>query len=1815
LLRYYKSNNKRYILNTDILFTGTLHSHAIVFGGISATLLQAAATHDVLSKVISNALDTMYQAELPEHIHANDIVMKWQKTHSNSPADDTVKVPSRPAPIMCIPPNVHEVDEFNTFVGGCVICYRNLHIPHSFTCHHGKEGKKGCRSKYPAGPCDCTKPVQLKPPDPADASEVAKGYKLLDFIEPMNINDNDDDDDDDNDDNDDEDEDDDKDDDKDEDEHKDDLNSIIPPMDKRIIVWEMKRTLFNQLPPVPPDMANDDLCIWIRHQFECILIREKYPEPFRYLDNLSEPQAKALYVHMRKELPNRNLSVVAFNPLLSSLTGSNTAAYHLGNETQSTNTLCYVAPYITKNKVELSDCLCTVARAKRDINERPSKAENTGTAKRTVAHLLQRSLNRMDLKIELSDNQACAALLGMESMPSSDIYQWYGGNQNVQFIKQEKAAKMNATNEMKEEVKFENTTIDQSTRIDDDDILIDFLTSANEEDRQDKTSTVQNDTSITFDHTIVSDEVKCTLVDQTSDEIRPTLLEQMENVHNPSASFDCIPLYKVHSTDDKEVKTIPIPYPVLYRNRGKGLQVMNRIEYYTLIKVVRDQSDGSKSEMHAGRPKSHRFEFGDGFPLQGSYKQILRSKQPVVQFLGPGQMPKKPGRKPSQEDQTLYKAWNQRANAFAEFWLVALRAETELYDNSKSNDLQYDWNTFIKWIHDMREKKELIGHFYITFIRNAYKAFQFDKQASIIQSKYRGRNHTIWSEDERSDAAAAQRLETDCQTKNEMDDDNQQQSANLSPANLSNMMKAVNASKQYTSSMDNILIEHANSGIDALTLHPLENIIQESAVPLFNDYSRERIEAIYNRIIDKTCTDEDHDISNNPFDMAPFPTIDSYERMTAEEYLHHLLQLADAHIVSCNLSDDKLQFMEIIKMYLCKLKQSKVFQGIITPAPIKLYLSGPPGSGKSWAIFAVQSLVYRLKVGHVLSTAFMGLAAAHIDGSTYHSAFHIPFHDKENNSILPLSLLSLTNFGADINGEDLVLIIVDEISQVAAKHTAYMEARLRQYFGERIYRTISIMFAGDYNQIPPVGGTSIATGAVQMYCSDNHCMQQGIRRDVYPQDSVIRSGIEFFIDAQRFELTQENRASDDKEHSAAVLNMYTTGKMSMEMLRNLRPLTSSTYDEDPNWLKATTIVRTNTEVKLFEHTQAIHFAKAAHQHVIRWKMKEIKFETSDSKMDQQYDEKSPFLWQYFVANSDAFLTDKISKRLKLTNGTRVQLHSLSFQTKEDEKEFELLCNTAASGSIIDLPFIPFSINVQLFLKDSHETPNQRKQLPWSSNNTLIPNKAIIPILSTQNRTSETKYTMSYSSSAVYVKCRPYFPVDPAFATTSNKCQSRTMGKVILAICKDNLQSPNQQMQGFRFQALFVAISRVTRNSNIRILFYGKPNYQQVQYASLLERPAALSNFLNSYVPRTENDGTTTFSEQKLLSYYQHRQYSKPVRVLPQHVKSDSTSNSIALTLKSQIPETTLPPPAKKKKLNSLYPTTEYNNKKASTFTHSVHLPNHNSKPSTRLQSAKRNMPTRSHTALTASQALKCKGNTYQLEYDGNSLTCYTFVNLQLTCNDCNSIQTTNFTHLIVGDTAYYDYCKTNQTRWWENSLLITFGILQAHKAHRNDIFLLACMYPRDTGTLLPLHLKRSVRTVVSIAFQMNHYCILEFILKDKTVRVYDGLNYPIDTWKDHINQICRRIEMSTTISTWPVLPIYSIGGQQMTQSDNYNCGPIACMVLWTLFNPPLNISYFWQLDVTNYRSTVIDKMKQLLTQNDTILQMKPSSTNSTRQRR
>ena len=119
---------------------------------------------------------------------------------------------------------------------------------------------------------------------------------------------------------------------------------------------------------------------------------------------MNEKDLWHFYVHLVDALHDANGYIATYNPVISYCTGAHNNAVLLGGDQQAKSATFYLCPYLIKNKFPLQHCLVILDHAIDHMEAHPSVASDTGMEERTAKHILERVLNKMNLKMELSGN-------------------------------------------------------------------------------------------------------------------------------------------------------------------------------------------------------------------------------------------------------------------------------------------------------------------------------------------------------------------------------------------------------------------------------------------------------------------------------------------------------------------------------------------------------------------------------------------------------------------------------------------------------------------------------------------------------------------------------------------------------------------------------------------------------------------------------------------------------------------------------------------------------------------------------------------------------------------------------------------------------------------------------------------------------------------------------------------------------------------------------------------------------------------------------------------------------------------------------------------------------------------------------------------------------------------------------------------------------------------------------------------------------------------------------------------------------------------
>ena len=577
---------------------------------------------------------------------------------------------------------------------------QKLHM-HMATCRHGFLGQTGCRLCKPSGKCIGTHPVLLTPkseldevdgaaeaPATDDPSAVPRHENELCYIasefplteEPKHSL----------------------------------IDPLNPSMETAVPVWEI------DCPPVENVLKLDPV---ENHSRDAIL--EKF-EPLRqdgeftawkefweWMNALSDEKLKQFHEKVSAQLPKANGLVPSFNVIISRMTGSHNNVILLGSTSQAAAAVFYVCPYMGKSKVPLLESLIVLNDVVKNIKQHPSSAADSGTQTRTVKHLLQRTLNQLHLKMELSSHQIAAKLL---SLPS------FGGSLQHSYLNP--IAEMAAAAIWKLDRLGKVFHVDQDT----------FQSRQSKSDDQSVETSSSSETNL--DHSIPAGEEFGTGMATSAETFQLTSDEQhmLEMLEADLGKF------KLFTVEHDEVDDTPrkefVAMSSIYNNRGPQLKHLSRYEMAALTEVVEKLKDTEKE-----RPDA--FPMAPGFVLAANHEFRLKRKQatPIITRS----FPQHPGKKPSDLGQLAN--WEKTANLHARFVLTVFRPEVDFHSASEQeNPYEYTFEALEDWIQALQTDSNIISKFRLVLICRHVSALRTKAIVKKMSNEHRGRNRDLWDD-------------------------------------------------------------------------------------------------------------------------------------------------------------------------------------------------------------------------------------------------------------------------------------------------------------------------------------------------------------------------------------------------------------------------------------------------------------------------------------------------------------------------------------------------------------------------------------------------------------------------------------------------------------------------------------------------------------------------------------------------------------------------------------------------------------------------------------------------------------------------------------------------------------------------------------------------------------------------------------------------------------------------------------------------------------------------------------------------------------
>ena len=391
------------------------------------------------------------------------------------------------------------------------------------------------------------------------------------------------------------------------------LYKTCDPLDKcetdRVIVWETKRpflqtTLLEN--PHDNEVSRDDI---IKYLQQILQDFPTYKESFwRTIKNLNHDELSQLYGDLIKQVKKANGNISIHNVLISYCTGSHNNCQVLGSQEQAKGAVFYICPYMGKRKYPLQHSLTLLKEAMDHTKKYPSQADDSGTKERTIKHILQRVLNKINLKMELSDYQVAADLLGMPSIICSEKFTYGNPSADLAYqthiqmkddAEQVLDTTINIINQQQDNNENQNTIQTSSE-------LSDFIVSDHKDSDKDEIDEENEDIRVNENNNNNDNLLhnNNTNTDHSNNEKAYNMDDVLEKEIGSLRLFT-ITEESTSEGDSREIKML-IPKSSLYPNRGEALQNLNRHEYHSFVSIRKKQGDG-------GQDRMHEFPFGEGY--------------------------------------------------------------------------------------------------------------------------------------------------------------------------------------------------------------------------------------------------------------------------------------------------------------------------------------------------------------------------------------------------------------------------------------------------------------------------------------------------------------------------------------------------------------------------------------------------------------------------------------------------------------------------------------------------------------------------------------------------------------------------------------------------------------------------------------------------------------------------------------------------------------------------------------------------------------------------------------------------------------------------------------------------------------------------------------------------------------------------------------------------------------------------------------------------------------------------------------------------
>jgi hypothetical protein len=481
-----------------------------------------------------------------------------------------------------------------------------------------------------------------------------------------------------------------------------------------------------------------------------------------------------------------------------------------------------------------------------------------------------------------------------------------------------------------------------------------------------------------------------------------------------------------------------------------------------------------------------------------------------------------------------------------------------------------------------------------------------------------------------------------------------------------------------------------------------------------------------------------------------------------------LIEMADAWTLN---PEQRACFYRIGRHFLDKLGGKDV-------KPLRMFVTGPGGTGKTRVIHALQQLFKNHKKSKVMRlAAFCGSAARAIRGRTLHGLFQL---GRNRDALsLPCRTALVKNF------KEVDYVVVDEVGTVSQQDLERISHRcvIAKELGDSgdEFGGMSFIFMGDFLQHKPVAGTALHT----------HSLTDHRSLDAASPGRKLWEGM-----SDCFFFNRQERQKSDVEY-LRILDHLRRGEGSLHDYEVLSELVISPDRPLPASFQDAQIITPRNSVRLALNLVLAEKFAAAHHHRL---VTVLACDTSDGKPIEFCNEAN------ILYDLPENLTGKCCGKLPLCPGLPLMLNTnihvelglvngaqgcfYGFVWGSSGPPVGVLGGSGSRSSPIFLHRLPLAILVRF-----DGATFQLENLP----------QGVAPIHPTTSN-----FVWKPSKGGPVTVHRKSFPLTPAFAITDYNAQGRTMSPVII-----DLDIPPDRKVGFA--TTYVQLSRPRGKEYVRIL--------------------------------------------------------------------------------------------------------------------------------------------------------------------------------------------------------------------------------------------------------------------------------------------------------------------------------------------------------------------------------------------------------------